>query len=107
MYTASQAPGSVNITGTESYFSLAIVFLRLIEFSVNTKKAKSYTAFNVTDHCDTSNLTSKLELSSSKLMWNLTEDNALNASMKADNHSYFNFKINVSRTPLLKVVSLR
>ena len=95
-YTANQTEGSVNITGTESRFSLAIVFLRLIEFSVDLKKAKSYTVFNVTDHCDTENLMSKVELNSSELMWNLTEDHALNASMKADNTSNFNFKINVS-----------
>ena len=112
-YTNSSKPGpphSVNITGKN--FSLAIVFMRLIEFTVDTKKANSYTVFNVTKYCDTSNIMSKVEFNSSELMWNLTtekstlakdnKDYALTASMKADNDSHFNFKINVSCTPLLK-----
>ena len=96
-YTSAQSPGSVNITGTDSQFSLAIVFTRLIEFVVNSKSAHSYTVFNVTENCNDSNSRSEVDLNSNTLKWNLTSNNStLNASMKADNDSQFVFSINVS-----------
>ena len=79
----------VSINGTESYFSLAIVFTRLIEFHVDSKKAMSYSDFNVTKACE--DQYGSLDLSDDTLDWILDEDDTL-----VGNASDFSFTINVS-----------
>lgn len=95
-YTANQTLGSVSITGTDSYFSLAIVFTRLIEFLVSSKQAESYSKFNVTEVCselDNPYNINPMELTSKDLNWTLSGDE-LKATLKSE--SNFSFTIKVS-----------
>lgn len=73
-YLKNKSSG-VKINGTGSYFSLAIVFTRLIEFHVDSKKPKSYTAFNVTDACD--DQYDSMNLSNGTLDWMFDDDYTL------------------------------
>ena len=95
-YTTNQTSGSVNITGTKSYFSLAIVFTRLIEFVVSSKNAESYSKFNATEVCselDNPYDINPMELTGEDLNWTLSGDQ-LKATLKSE--SNFSFTINVS-----------
>ena len=86
-YSTDKSSG-VKINGTGSYFSLAIVFTRLIEFCVDAKKAPSYTDFNETLACEDQN--SSLNLSDGTLDWRLDDDTLVG------NASSFLFTIKVS-----------
>ena len=90
-YTANQTHGSINITGTDSYFSLAIVFTRLIEFQVDPKKAKSFSVFNATSACDSETESveglKSVKLSSEELVWTLSDDDTLVADLESGNSS--------------------
>ena len=88
-YLTDKSSG-VKINGTGSYFSLAIVFTKLIEFHVDAKKAASYTDFNETLACE--DQYHSLNLSNGTLDWRLDDDYTLVGS-KAD---IFSFTIKVS-----------
>ena len=105
-YMANQTPGSVNVTGTNSYFSLAIVFTRLIEFLVSSKKAESYSKFNVTEVCselDNPYNINPMNLTSKDLNWTLSKDQ-LKATLKSE--SDFSFTINVSLVIFISILHI-
>lgn len=79
----------MTINGTGSYFSLAIVFTRMIEFHVDAKNPKSYTDFNVTKACE--DQYGSVDLSNNTLNWMLNDDDTL-----VGNASDFSFSIKVS-----------
>ncbi len=87
-YTKNKTSG-VKINGTGSYFSLAIVFTRLIEFHVDIKKANSFTDFNKTEACDGQYYS--MNLSNGTLDWLMDDDHTLVG--EADD---FSFTIKVS-----------
>lgn len=94
---ANQSSGSVNISGTDSYFSLAIVFTRLLEFKVKDKKFQSYSYLNVTEACNQTDplYNSKfhdVDLSSEDLEWTMTGDSLIARDQRSNNL----FTINVS-----------
>ena len=95
-YVENLSPGSVKINGTDSYFSLAVSFTRLIEFQVDAKQAKSNTDFNTTKACDSLgedvDLYNPLDLSDETLDWMLADD----GSTLVGNYSDFSFSITVS-----------
>ena len=96
-YFKNQSFGSVKINGTGSYFSLAIVFTRLIEFQVDAKMAKSYSDFDVTKACDSQmdsvDEYNPVDLSFETLKWKLDGDSLVgylipdNISNKTDGFS--------------------
>ena len=81
----------VRLNGTESYFSLAIVFTRLVEFHVDAKNPKSYTGLNVTGACEDQYVS--LNLSNGTLDWMLDDDDDNTLIGEADG---FSFSIKVS-----------
>ncbi len=91
-YQENQTSG-VMINGTGSYFSLAIVFTGLIEFQVDTKKAPSYTAFNVTKACE--DQYDAMDISNDTLEWSLVGGDTL-VGNDVDNTSRFSLAIKVS-----------